>query len=223
MVSKNILTNLEFLNSAEDKIISSLELNAVYKKIEKSSHIYLEGDSCSYYAFVLSGAVRVYMLSESGREITLYRLAAGESCILTASCVMSTKSFTAFSLAETDVVVILIPSILFKEWVIKYDFWREYVFTLLTERLSSVLSIIDEVAFKRVDKRLIEFLINQKSNQIKITHNEIASEIGTSREVISRILKDLEHDGSISLSRGTIKVVDFNKLKSKIKKLWVVW
>jgi CRP/FNR family transcriptional regulator len=219
MVSKNILTNLKFLCSAEDEIISSLQVNAVYKKIEKSSHIYLEGDTCAYFAFILSGVVRVYKLGENGREITLYRLSTGESCILTASCVMSTKSFPAFSLAEKDVEVILLPSILFKEWVIKYNFWREYVFSLLTERLSSVLSIIDEIAFKRVDKRLLEFLIKQKSNQIKITHNQIASEIGTSREVISRILKDLENENLVSLSRGIIKVVDHNKLSVKHKNL----
>lgn len=219
MISEEILSRLEFLQSADTTVLQLLSSNAFYKKIEKTSHIYFEGDSCSYFAFVISGTVRVYKLGESGREITLYRLTQGESCILTASCVLSAKSFPAFSLAETDIEVLLVPSGLFKDWVIKYDFWREYVFDLLTKRLASVISIIDEVAFKRVDKRIIEFLLKQNSDRINITHNEIASEIGTSREVISRILKDLENEELISLSRGTIKLIDLDALQNKYKKL----
>ncbi len=219
MISDEVLNNLEFLKSADDTILTALSQNSFYKKIEKNSHIYFEGDSCSYFAFVISGIVRVYKLGESGREITLYRLAKGESCILTASCVLSTKSFPAFSLAETDIEVLLVPSSLFKSWVVKFDFWREYVFDLLTKRLASVISIIDEVAFKRVDKRIVEFLLKQNSTNIIITHNEIASEIGTSREVISRILKDLENENFISLSRGAIQILNFDDLQTKLKKL----
>lgn len=219
MVSVDLLSKLEFLKSADKNIIDVLSQNSIYKKIDSHSHIYFEGDSCSYFAFVITGIVRVYKLGDSGREITLYRLTTGESCILTASCVLSTKSFPAFSVAETDIEVLLVPSNLFKEWVIKYEFWREYVFDLLTKRLASVLSLIDEVAFKRVDKRLIDFLLKHHSKIIKTTHSEIASDLGTSREVISRILKELEHENLLELSRGEIKIINAVELQNKFKKM----
>lgn len=120
-----------------------------------------------------------------------------------------------------DSEVLSLPANLFKEWVSKYPVWKEYVFDLVSERLTDVITTVEEIAFKSVDVRIAEkltFLLNEKGSLLEITHNELAREIGTSREVVSRILKDFEARGVIQISRGSIKVLDIVKLKALQKK-----
>jgi CRP/FNR family transcriptional regulator len=215
-----IFNSLKFLIDADEKLKEEFEKFAVIKKIPKGKIISLEGDSCNYISFVSSGRVRVYKIGESGREITLYRLEKGESCILTASCILSNKKFPAISSAENDVEVILIPSGVFKGWIEKYDLWRNFVYDMLSNRLADVIEIIEEVAFKQMDKRIIEHLLKSQTENktIQVTHQEIARELGTSREVVSRILKDLEHKNLINLSRGSITLENLEGLNEKLKK-----
>ncbi len=185
--------------------------NAIYAKIPAKTFIFLEGDKCENFSLLLSGSVKVYKNGESGREITLYRIAEGESCILTASCIISKTEFPAIAVVEKDTEVILIPSAFAKDWLNRYEVWRNYIFSLITKRFSSVLETIEEVAFRRVDSRIADFLlksISPESSEIKITHHKIASEIGTSREVVSRILKDFELENLLELKRGSIQVKD---------------
>ncbi len=201
-------------------IKSSFQKYALKKSIPKGQFISMEGDSCNYMAIVLSGKVRVYKVSESGREITLYHLEKGEGCILTASCILSKKNFPAISIADENVEVLIIPSQVFRDWMDKYESWRDYIFELLSKRLALVISVVEEVAFKRMDTRIAEYLISnipQDSSQLKVTHHQIADELGTSREVVSRILKDMENDKIISLLRGSIKINDIGRLNKKTK------
>jgi len=212
--------NLKFLNDPEQDIKSSFQKYALKKSIPKGQFISMEGDSCNYMAIVLSGKVRVYKVSESGREITLYHLEKGEGCILTASCILSKKNFPAISIADENVEVLIIPSQVFRDWMDKYESWRDYIFELLSKRLALVISVVEEVAFKRMDTRIAEYLVSnipQDSSQLKVTHHQIADELGTSREVVSRILKDMENDKIISLLRGSIKINDIGRLNKKTK------
>lgn len=144
----------------------------------------------------------------------------GESCILTASCILSRSTFPAIAVAETEIQAIIIPSEYFRNWIKVYEEVSDYVFNLLSDRLSSIIEVIEEIAFKNMDKRIAEFLINSKAvkNEIKITHQEIARELGTSREVVSRILKDFEHEHLINLSRGIIFIKNSEGLTQKLKK-----
>ena len=142
-------------------------------------------------------------------------------CILTASCILSQKSFPAIAVAELDSEVLSLPANLFKEWVSKYPVWQEYVFNLVSERLSDVITTVEEIAFKSVDIRIAEklmHLLSEKGNLLELTHNDLARDIGTSREVVSRIFKDFEARGIIQISRGSIKVLDIVKLKALQKK-----
>jgi CRP/FNR family transcriptional regulator len=159
----------------------------------------------------------VYKIGETGREITLYRFGVGEGCILTASAIMNDKSFPAIATVEHDAEVIMIPSNVFRDWIHRYPIWSEFVFNLLSQRLSSVMTIVEEVAFRRMDIRVATLLLNraENDNPIKITHQEIAAELGSSREVISRILDDFSDSGIVRLSRGAIEIVDFDLLKSR--------
>ena len=217
---KLAVEDLEFLNYPEPDIKSAFRKYALRKSIPKGQFISLEGDSCNYMAIVLSGRVRVYKVGETGREITLYHLEKGEGCILTASCILSKKNFPAISIADENVEVLIIPSQVFREWMDKYESWRDYIFELLSKRLALVISVVEEVAFKRMDTRITEYLISnlpKGHNQLKVTHHQIADELGTSREVVSRILKDMENEGLISLSRGIIKIEDVTALNKKSK------
>lgn len=216
-----ILAALPFLKDIEHAGIEDLQKFGIYSLIPKNQFITMEGDSCEFFSFVFSGKIKVYKTGENGREITLYRLEKGQSCILTASCILSHKKFPAISLSEEPVEVISVPSTLFLEWISKYDFWRNYVFNLLSERLSSIISVVQEIAFRNVDVRLAQHLYKlslESKDEIKTTHQHIAGDIGTSREVVSRLLKDFEDEGMLILSRGSLKITDLPALKSKYKK-----
>ena len=205
-----------FLNEEDFPDFDEFLKNAINSKIPQGKIITLEGDSCGYLSFVISGVVRVYKIGESGREITLYRLYEGDSCILTASCIVSNSTFPAISVAETDVEVFSIPSVLFSEWIKKYDVWQKFIFNLVSERLSDIISVVEEIAFRHIDVRIadrLSKLYEENGNPIKITHQELASDIGSSREVVSRILKDFEEKKIITISRGSIEITDINFFK----------
>ncbi len=221
MTKADAFEYIPFYKSAGEKLKGELEIISLFKKIPKGTFISLEGDRCNFISFVASGRARVYKLGESGREITLYRLETGESCILTASCILSQRTFPAIAVAETEIEAILIPSEIFRGWIKVHDEISDYVFNLLSDRLGAVIEVIEEIAFKNMDKRIAEFLISRKSNknEVKITHQEIAGDLGTSREVVSRILKDFEHEQLVNLSRGTILIKNLDGLGTKSKKM----
>ncbi len=172
-------------------------------------HICLEGSNCNHLAFVLRGTARVYKLSESGREITLYRVEAGECCILTLSCIISGRRFPAFAVSESEMEAIVVPAATVQDWMDNTRSWRHYAWNLIAARLGDVISLIEEVSFRRMDERLSLYLNQEKlfplDKKTSITHQQIAAELGTSREVISRLLKDLEQQGIVDLGRGWIK------------------
>ncbi len=161
--------------------------------------------------------VRVYKIGETGREITLYRFGNGSSCILTANAILSHKTFPAVATVEQDAEAVMIPANVFRDWVKRYDLWREFVFDLLSDRLSTVMAVIDEVAFQRMDRRVASLLLERAKyqNPLRITHQEIAAELGSSREVISRLLEDFVSEESIRSGRGTVEVLDFDLLESR--------
>ncbi|HEY6073526.1 MAG TPA: Crp/Fnr family transcriptional regulator, partial [Anaerolineales bacterium] len=133
--------------------------------------VFVEGDRVEGIALVISGVVRVYKIAENGREITLYRFGLGESCILTANAILSGQTFPAIATVERETEAVMIPSTEFQAWVGRFDPWRRFVFELLSNRLSSVMEIVEEVAFRRMDSRVAMLLLtsSRKSNPIRIT------------------------------------------------------
>ncbi len=212
-----VLKSLPFLQSADAKLAREFQAAAFFARIPSGKDVFVEGDAVESIALLLSGVVRVYKIGESGREITLYRFGHGESCILTANAILSRKSFPALATVEKDAEAVMIPAPVFREWVKRYDLWREFVFDLLSERLSTVLAIVDEVVFQRMDRRVAALLIEKSRSQhpIRITHQEIAAELGSSREVISRIIEDFSEAGLIESGRGSIKIIDSQRLSSR--------
>ena len=189
----------------------------IFIHIPKGHDVFIEGDHVDAIALLISGVVRVYKIGETGREITLYRFGNGESCILTANAILSQKNFPAVATVEKEAEAVMIPADTFRDWVRRYDLWREFVFELLSQRLSAVMAIVEEVAFRRMDARLVSLLLERslRSDLIHITHQEIAAELGTSREVISRILEDFSAQGMLEVSRGSIRILDKEALQAR--------
>ncbi|MGD1921427.1 MAG: Crp/Fnr family transcriptional regulator [Pleurocapsa sp.] len=178
--------------------------------------ICMEGDICHHLPLVISGSARVYKIGANGREITLYHLERGDSCIMTASCIISQKAFPAFAIAETEVEAFIIPANSLRTWVRYSPIWQEYIFGILAQRLANVIEIVEEVAFGQLDCRIAAYLINKSGSKLKtvrITHEAISQELGSSREVISRILKTWEKQGFLSLSRGKIEFENWSELE----------
>jgi CRP/FNR family transcriptional regulator, anaerobic regulatory protein len=214
---KRIVQALPILEQAEASLIRDFQQMAFFARIPEGRDVFIEGDTVDAIALLISGVVRVYKIGETGREITLYRFGNGESCILTANAILSQKNFPAVATVEKEAEAIMIPAETFRDWVRRYDMWREFVFELLSQRLSSVMAIVEEVAFRRMDDRLVSLLIERSrgSDLIHITHQEIAAELGSSREVISRILEDFSAQGVIEVSRGSIKILDRTALQDR--------
>jgi len=212
-----IVMAMPILQGADASLVNELKREAQFAKIPARQDLFVEGDRVDGIALLISGVVRVYKIGETGREITLYRFGLGQSCILTANAILSQRSFPAIATVEQDAEAVMIPAAVFRDWVRRYDLWREFVFDLLSDRLSTVMAIVDEVVFKRMDRRLASLLLNQAKlqNPTRTTHQELAAELGSSREVISRILEDFSREGLIESGRGIIEILDFEAMESR--------
>ena len=212
-----IVRVLPILEHADPGLLREFQQKAFYARIPQGQDVFVEGDRADAIALLISGVVRVYKIGETGREITLYRFGNGESCILTANAILSHENFPAIATVEKEAEAVMVPAEVFRDWVRRYDLWREFVFDLLSARLSSVMAVVEEVAFHRMDDRVAAFLSERlaQSDVLQITHQEIAAELGSSREVISRILEDFSALGMISVSRGTIKLLDREALQTR--------
>ena len=210
-----IKNTLPFLNQADQNMIRSFRGEAFLAKLPANQDVYLQGDIVDHIALLLSGSVRVYKIGETGREITLYRFGLGESCVLTANAILNQRAFPAIAMVEEDAEVVLIPADVFQSWVKEYDLWRDFVFELLSDRLSTIIDVVDEVVFNRMDQRIAAWLINHSGEQpeIKVTHQLIADDLGSSREVISRLLEDLSRKGWIVTRRGSIEILNHPMLE----------
>ena len=208
---------LPVLSRADPQLVREFIQAAFFARISAGRDIFVEGDDIEAIALLISGVVRVYKIGETGREITLYRFGLGESCILTANAILSRQTFPAIATVEEEAEAVMIPAATFRGWVDKYALWRGFVFDLLSQRLANVLLIVDEVTFRRMDARLAAFLLarSRVENPIEITHQEIAAELGSSREVISRILEDFAAQGLIQTSRGRLEVLETELLQTR--------
>lgn len=208
-VFDRIARALPLLQRADPSLVREFMQAAFTTRIPAGRDVFVEGDTAEAIALLLSGVVRVYKIGETGREITLYRFGLGQSCILTANAILNHQSFPAIATVEQEAEAVMIPAEVFRGWVRRYDLWREFLFDLLSQRLASVMAIVDEVAFRRMDVRVASLLLARArgGQPIQITHQEIAAELGSSREVISRILEDFAGRGLVRMARGSIEIV----------------
>ena len=166
--------------------------------------------------FLYDGRIRVSQSSESGREIVLYRVDAGESCVLTTACMLAEEAYNAEGIAETDITAIVLPKPSFDRLVAEEEAFRKFVFAAYSRRLIDLLRVVDDVAFGHLDVRLAERLLALAGDrrEISATHQQLAGELGTAREVVSRVLQDFQKRDMIAQSRGRIALTDKPALKA---------
>jgi CRP/FNR family transcriptional regulator, anaerobic regulatory protein len=213
----DLKTAFPFLNEMEASKFNDLFHAIRFHEYPKGTTLLQEGHPCNGITLILDGSVRVFKLSPDGREITLYRIGRGETCVLSISCAMGNADYPAIAEVEENAKLIVIPVSVFKILFSNDPAWQKYFFAALLNRLTEVMLLVEEITFKSMDKRLGIFLVdklakNYDKNTIETTHEQIALELGTAREVISRLLKDFEKQGLIVLSRGKIEVLNRVKM-----------
>lgn len=178
--------------------------------------VFSQGDTCKNYLILLDGKIKVFTRAENGREIVLYHLGDGDSCVLTTSCLFSNKSYPAEGETETSVKALAIPAKLFNVALQQSSSFREQVFSAFSSHLSDLIMLVEEVAFGKLDVRLAKHLLARKdeNDTLTATHQNIATELGSAREVISRQLKELESKGLVEITRGKILIKDNEGLQA---------
>lgn len=198
------------------ELLAVLANNSAIVALPAGSRIYGPGQSPDSYLLMLDGTVRVQQVSECGREIVLYRVAAGESCALTTACLMGYEDYLAEAIAESDVRAAAIPRATFDDLIARSPEFRRFVFTAFSTRVTNLFRIIDEVAFSRMDIRLAHKLVelSHGGNSITVTQQQLAAELGSAREVVSRILSEFQRRDWIAQARGSITIVDRTALET---------
>ncbi len=177
--------------------------------------VFRAGSPCENYVLLLEGSVRVQVIGESGREAVLYRVLPGQSCVLTTCCILSGDDYPAEGFTESPVRALIVTKRAFDAALESAPAFRRFVFANLGGRIADVISRMEEVAFRPVERRLAVFLLSHTDDTgtIQATHQEIAVELGTSREVVSRHLKRLESSGLVELGRSTVQVRRLEELQ----------
>ena len=198
------------LSKLESAIRDVLTRKSAVVTVREGSVIFGPGKSPENLLLLLEGRVRVQQVSETGREIVLYRVEAGESCVLTTACLLAHEGYSAEGIAETDVRAVAIPRTVFDDLIAQSVTFRTFIFTAYSKRITDLFQIIEDIAFQRVDIRLAQKLLDLErgTGQIKATHQQLAAELGTAREVISRQLGEFQRRGWIRQSRGSVELVE---------------
>lgn len=185
-------------------------------KVPAGKVIFSPGNAPDNLLFLIEGVVRVSQTSESGREIVLYRVEAGQSCVLTTACILAQEVYAAEGIAESDVVAVALPRSAFDDLIETAPAFRRFVLAAYSRRIVDLMRVIDDVAFGRIDVRLADRLVKLADGKdvLRVTHQQLATELGTAREVISRQLTDFQKRGWISQSRGQVELLAPAKLEN---------
>lgn len=165
-----------------------------------------ERQPCQGFPFLLAGAIRVSKVAANGRELPLYRVTPGETCIITSSCLLGNVPYNARGTTESETVLVLLPQSLFTELLAQAPF-RHFIFNLFAERMADLMRLVEEVAFRKLDQRLAALLLG-KGRVVRATHQQLADELGSVREMISRLLKGFAEQGWVTLGREQIEIRD---------------
>jgi CRP/FNR family transcriptional regulator len=187
--------------------------------LPEGTRIFGPGQPAANFLLLLAGTIRVQQVSESGREIVLYRVSSGESCALTTACLMGHDHYQGEGIAETAIEAVAIPRAAFDELIASSPVFRRFVFTAFGARITDLFRVIEEIAFARMDVRLAQKLLQLKNakGEIEATHQQLAVELGTAREVVSRQLNEFQRRGWLKSGRGVIAIVNAGALQDLVR------
>ena len=201
--------------SQQERIRASL----LFRKVKKGTMLHDGTLDCTGLFLVRDGQLRAYILSEEGREITLYRLFERDMCLLSASCIVHSLQFEVMIAAEKDTSLWVIPADVYKAIMEESAALANYTNELMASRFSDVMWLIEEIMWKSLDKRIADFLMEEAaiegSNRLQMTHETIANHLGTRREVVTRMLRYFQEEGLVKLSRGVVELTDEKKLAER--------
>lgn len=220
-MNAEIVTTFPQFARLDPESAKALEGAARIVAIPPGTVLFQDGTECVNYVLVLDGSIRVQKVAENGREIVLYRVEAGQSCVLTTNCLIARDDYSAEGIAETEVKALVLPAATFRSLLARSDAFRDFVFSAYASRIADLLMLIEEVAFGRIDVRLAAWLRQHADGgaEIKATHQDIATELGTAREVVSRQLKEFERRGWVALHRGRVEIKNSAGLASLSERL----
>jgi CRP/FNR family transcriptional regulator, anaerobic regulatory protein len=197
------------LKSLPPEVAQALVAGSRVVQLPAGARVFEPGQQADNLLLLLSGTVRVQQRSDTGREVFLYRVHAGESCVLTTACMLAEEDYSAEGLAETDVEAVAIPRRVFDDLAGRSQDFRSFVFRAYSRRIADLFGLIDDIVFQRLDVRLAERLLSlAQGDGVQATHQMLAVELGTAREVISRTLGEFQKRGWIEQARGAIRILD---------------
>ena len=200
------IENFTGLSRLPQELRAELETGSQIVSVPAGTQVFAPGQSADNLLMLLDGTVRVQQRSETGREVFLYRVHAGESCVLPTACMLAFEEYSADGIAETDVRAVAIPRKTFDALVARSPVFREFVFTAYSRRITDLFTLVDDIVFQRMDVRLAARLLELADGADKATHAVLASELGTAREVISRTLSEFQRRGWIEQARGEVRL-----------------
>jgi len=198
-----------FFRKGPPEIVHDLLSGGQYQAIPAKTILQLEGRPCNNSEFQLSGVKKNYKVSERGRKITLYEVGPGEICVVNIACSLSNSVSPTNGISLTDITMLSIPAKDFRELVAKYEEMRTFIFATINQKFASIMEFTKEIAFRNMDERLFDYIVEKSEDgKLLTTHQRIADDLGTAREVISRLLKDFEKKGMIRTSRNLIELTN---------------
>jgi CRP/FNR family transcriptional regulator len=196
----------------EDELLQEINSIGIYKDLPEGAKLIEIGDYIKYMPLLLEGAIKILREDDKGDELILYFIEQGDTCAMTLSCCIGNSKSEIRAITETDTKIIMVPVEKMEAWLGKYKTWQKFILQSYHDRMTELLEAIDTIAFLKMDERLFKYLKDKAmvnhNDVIHVTHKQIASDLHTSRVVISRLLKTLEINGKIELYRNNIKILD---------------
>ena len=211
-IKQRLRTLYPALESVPEERLDRLLEEGSIVQVKAGTVLFDDKSPCQAFPMLVEGTIRVSKVGANGRELQLYRVVPGESCILTTSCLLGKVVYNARGVAETDVVAVALPQPVFGRLISDQEPFRNYVFSLFSERIAELMQLVEAVAFQRLDQRLAALLLG-KGKVVHTTHQALADELGSVREIVSRLLKTFAEQGLVSLSRENIEIVDEGGLR----------
>jgi CRP/FNR family transcriptional regulator len=195
------------LSDAAPASLARIVERGIHRKVPAGTMLFDAHTPCAGFPLVLSGTIKVMQQYPNGRELPLYRVKPGESCLLSGSCLLGHTDYTASGVAESDVELLIVPPVDFHALIASDEAFRNHVFRLFGERLATLLTLVEAIAYQKLDQRLAALLLT-KGDPVQATHQALADELGSVREIITRLLRMFEDKGWVDLGRERVRIVD---------------
>jgi CRP/FNR family transcriptional regulator len=196
----------------EPKLLDHALLDARLITLKTGARVFNELQPCNAFPFILSGHIRVFKQAENGRELSLYNVREGDACVVTAGCLLGDKPYNASGQVKAQSSLVMLPAPAFDRLLSNKTF-REFIFSLFSQRILGLMQLVEEVAFHKLDRRLAGLLL-RRGGKIKASHQELADELGTVREMVTRLLNSFADSGLLNLGRGRISLLDKKALEA---------